>query len=324
MLINKFKAICLIACFAMLGGIAVAQLPAPTNVPAGQKIKINGIIVTRGEEHFTLVTHDKSTTYMVNLLPDTDVSTYQVGVFRGNKDYAKTYLLRGLSCQVEGRGDASGAINASDVRFKEVDLRNAQALNMLLTPVETQVASNTERIGANEATNAKQQGQIEENAALTAKAQATADQGLSAAEKAQMTADRANDRINGLDDYELIKVFNVPFATGKYTLSPDAKKLIDDAAAWVKTQNSNGWMVSIVGFADSTGKSAANKTLSQRRADTVINYVVDTYHMPLTKLVQPFGAGINDPVATNDTPEGRAQNRRVEIRLLLNKGIAGK
>ena len=308
----------------MLGGLAVAQLPAPTNVPDGQKIKVNGIIVTRSEEHFTLVTHDKTTTYTVNLLPETDVSTYQVGVFRGNKDYAKTYLLRGLSCQVQGKGGPDGAINASDVRFKEVDLRNAQALNMLLTPVETQVASNTERIGATEATNAKQQGQIEENAALTAKAQATADQGLSAAEKAQMTADRANDRINGLDDYELIKVYNVPFATGKYALSTEAKKIIDDGAAWVKTQNTNGWMLSVVGFADSTGKTVANKTLSQRRADSVINYIEEQYHMPLTKLVQPFGAGVNDPVATNDTAEGRALNRRVEIRLLLNKGIAGK
>lgn len=308
----------------MLGGLALAQLPAPTNVPDGQKIKVNGIIVTRTEERFTFVTHDKSTTYVVNLLPDTDVSTYQVGVFRGNKDYAKTYLLRGLSCQVEGRGSSDGSINASDVRFKEVDLRNAQALNLLLTPVEVNVASNTERITANEANDAKQSGQIAENAAMTARAQATADQGLSAAEKAQLTADRANDRINGLDDYELIKAINVPFGVGKFALTTEAKKIIDDAAAWVKTQNTNGWMLSVVGFADSTGKSAANKTLSQKRADSVINYIEEQYHMPLTKLVQPFGAGINDPVATNDTAEGRAMNRRVEIRLLLNKGIAGK
>jgi outer membrane protein OmpA-like peptidoglycan-associated protein len=324
MTITRFKAICLIACFAMLGGLAVAQLPAPTSVPDGQKMKLNGIIVSRDEEKFIFVTQDKSATYVVHLLPETDVSTYQVGVFRGNKDYAKTYLLRGLNCQVEGRGNADGAIEASDVRFKEVDLRNAQSLNLLLTPVEKVVASNTERIGANEANDAKQQGQIEENAALTSKAQATADQGLSAAEKAQMTADRANDRINGLDDYELIKAINVPFATGKYSLSPEAKKIIDDGAAWVKTQNTNGWMLSVVGFADSTGKSTSNRTLSQNRADAVINYIEEMYHMPLTKLIQPFGAGINDPVASNDTAEGRALNRRVEIRLLLNKGIAGK
>ena len=127
-----------------------------------------------------------------------------------------------------------------------------------------------------------------------------------------------------MDEYEPIKTIFVPFATAKFNLSPEAKKIIDDAAAWVKTQDTNGWVVEVVGFADSTGNSEANDILSEKRADTVIGYLVNQYKLPLTKLIQPFGAGINSPVASNDTAEGRTQNRRVEIRLLLNKGIAGK
>lgn len=319
MLINRFKAICLIACFAILSGLAAAQVTAPniTNVPDGQKIKVLGIITNRAEESFVMTTRDRTANYVVNLLPDTSVKTYDAGIFRGSHRYASSFLLRGLQVMIEGRGNTNGAINATDVRFKEADLRAAQSLNTVLAPVESQVASNTDRITANEANDQLQQGQIMENSALTSKAQATAD-------NAQLAADRANNRINGLDEYEPIKTINVPFETGKFTLNPKAQAVIDDAAAWIKTQNTKGWMVSVVGFADSTGRTAANKTLSERRADAVIDYLVTMYNLPLAKLVQPFGAGVNSPIATNDTAEGRAQNRRVEIRLLLNKSIADK
>jgi outer membrane protein OmpA-like peptidoglycan-associated protein len=319
MLINRFKAICLIACFTILSGLAAAQVTAPniTNVPDGQKIKVLGIITNRAEESFVVTTPDRAANYVVNLLPDTSVKTYDAGIFRVSHRYASSFLLRGLQVMIEGRGNTSGAINATDVRFKEVDLRAAQSLNTVLAPVESQVASNTDRITANEANDQLQQGQIMENNALTARAQATAD-------NAQLAADRANNRINGLDEYEPIKTINVPFETGKFRLNPKAEAVIDEAAAWIKTQNTKGWMVSVVGFADSTGSTAANKTLSERRADAVIDYLVTMYNLPLAKLVQPFGAGVNSPIATNDTAEGRAQNRRVEIRLLLNKSIADK
>jgi len=82
-------------------------------------------------------------------------------------------------------------------------------------------------------------------------------------------------------------------------------------------------MVSVVGFVDSTGNTAANKTLSEKRANAVIGYMISNHNLPVTRLVQPFGAGVDKPVATNETAEGRAQNRRVEIHLLVNKGIAG-
>jgi outer membrane protein OmpA-like peptidoglycan-associated protein len=324
MLINRFKALCLIACFAMLGGLAVAQLPAPTSVPDGQKIKIKAIVVSRTEETFVVVTQDHSATYVARLTLDTDVSTYRVGAVRGNHDYAQSYILRGLQIELEGFGDANGIVVAKDVRFKEVDLRTAQSLNTLLKPLETMIAANTDRIQILEASDIKQQGQIDENVALTNKAQSTADQSLSTSEKALLAAERANDRINGLDEYDPIKTINVNFATAKFALTAENKAAIDEAAAWVKSQDRNGWMVEVVGFADSTGNSDSNEVLSEKRADSVINYLVHTHNLPLGRLIQPFGAGVNDPVASNDTAEGRAQNRRVEIRLLLNKGIGAK
>ena len=104
-----------------------------------------------------------------------------------------------------------------------------------------------------------------------------------------------------------------------------AKKTIDEAAEWAKGEkakgNANGWLVEVVGFADTSGKTAKNKALSERRANAVIQYLVLKHGLDLRRLVQPFGYGENKPVADNKTAAGRAQNRRVEIKVLQNKGI---
>jgi outer membrane protein OmpA-like peptidoglycan-associated protein len=91
----------------------------------------------------------------------------------------------------------------------------------------------------------------------------------------------------------------------------------------VKTQNTNGWVVAVIGYADTQGNSERNRALSERRANNVIYYLVTTKGLKPQRLVQPFGYGQLEPVAANKTAEGRAKNRRVEIRLMRNKGISG-
>ncbi|HKP69669.1 MAG TPA: OmpA family protein, partial [Pyrinomonadaceae bacterium] len=288
-----------------------------TSIPDGQEAKILGVITARSADSIVVATLDNSMSYNVMLTGATSVKSNTKGVFRGGTRYETSYLLRGLRVQVEGHGDSNGAIVAKSVRFNEQDLKTAQSLESRFAPLEAQAsataaqaASNTERIAAAEENARKMSGQIDENSA--------------AAAAAMKEAERANNRINGLDDFDPIKTIVVPFATGSSTIGPKGKSIIDEAAAWVKTQDRNGWMVAVVGFADSTGKTAANKTLSERRANAVIGYLVTKYNMPLHRLIQPFGAGQDMPAATNSTTAGRAANRRVEIRLLKNKGIAGE
>jgi len=111
----------------------------------------------------------------------------------------------------------------------------------------------------------------------------------------------------------------VALRTSSAVLSPDAKTRLDDIAK--KALAAKGYVIEVTGFADSTGNTARNRVLSQHRADAVIRYLVETHQIPLRRIVTPFGFGEANPVADNATREGRAENRRVEVKVLVNKGL---
>jgi OmpA-OmpF porin, OOP family len=294
--------------------------PETRTVPQEEVKKMRGIVVKRDPDSFTMAETTGGPQTTVLLTSSTEVKSHKKGVFRGSKEYAASYILRGLRLEVDGTRNSDGSITADKIRFDEQDLRTAQALKSTLDPVEAEV---NEKLRQQQAEQERLAGQLEENRALTAQAQASADAAAEAAKKAQSTADYANNRINGLDDFDPIKTITVNFASGSATLGPKAKAEIDNAAAWVKTQNTKGWVMAVIGYADTTGNSQRNIDLSERRANAVIYYIVNKYKMPLNRLVQPFGYGQLEPVAENKTAAGRAKNRRVEIRLMINKGIAG-
>jgi len=291
------------------------------SVPDGEKVKkFRGIVVKREPDAFTMSDTMGGPLTTVILTGDTEVKSHKKGVFRGSKEYGASYILRGLRLEVDGVGNSAGQLVAEKIRFDEQDLRAAQALKSTLDPIE---AETNEKLRQQQAEQERLAGQIEENRALTAQAQASADAAAEAAKKAQQTADYANNRINGLDDFDTLKTVVVNFASGSAALGPKAKATIDEAAAWVKTQNTKGWVMAVIGYADTTGNSQRNIDLSERRANAVIYYIVSKYKMPLNRLVQPFGYGQLEAVADNTSKAGRAKNRRVEIRLMINKGIAG-
>ena len=290
-------------------------------IPNGEEVKkFRGIVIKREPDSFTMGETMGGPQTVVLLTERTEVKSHKRGVFRGSKEYGPSFILRGLRLEVDGVGNAEGQLVADKIRFDEQDLRTAQALKSTVDPVEAELR---DKLKLQQQEQERLAGQLEENRALTAQAQASADAAADAAKKAQQTADLANNRINGLDDFDPIKTITVYFKTGSAVLSPQSKAAIDEAAAWVKTQNTKGWVMAVIGYADTTGSTARNIDLSERRANAVIYYIVTKYKMPLNRLVQPFGYGQLEPVAENTTKAGRAKNRRVEIRLMVNKGIAG-
>jgi outer membrane protein OmpA-like peptidoglycan-associated protein len=262
---------------------------------------------------------------MVLLTSSTGVTSHG---FR-KKDYPVTYIMRGLRLQAQGRGDSAGNLVADWVKFDEQDLRSAQALEQtddLAQENQARLVA-AEKAAQEAAENAQRMAsQIQENTALANDARARADAAQATADQAFKDAALANNRINGLDSYDTIKTIPVLFRVNSSVLDATARSTMDQAAAWAKGEkakgNANGWLVEVVGFADTTGNTARNRALSERRAKAVINYLVGVHNLDLRRLVQPFGYGDSKPVASNKTAEGRAKNRRVEIRILQNKGIA--
>ena len=311
---------------ALITAIGVSAQSAsnahPVQVPQGEKRKVQGVVSFRSGDSFKVREPGGAETTVL-LTGGTDVTSHGRGL-KGKKDYPVTYIMRGLRLQAQGKGDAEGNLVAEWVRFDEQDLRAAQALEQTNELAEENLA----RIKETEENARRMMGQIEENTALANDARARADRAQAQADAAYKAAALANNRINGLDDYEQLRSIPVLFKVNSSVLNAAAKQTIDEAAAWANAEkakgNANGWLVVVVGFADKTGNTARNRALSERRAKAVIQYLVGVHNLDLRRLVQPFGYGDSKPVADNKTAAGRAKNRRVEIRILQNKGIASK
>jgi outer membrane protein OmpA-like peptidoglycan-associated protein len=127
-------------------------------------------------------------------------------------------------------------------------------------------------------------------------------------------------RIANLDNYVVKFQGTVNFASGSFELTDEAKQTLDNLV--MQGQGLKGFVVEVAGYTDNTGTVALNQALSARRVNSVVSYVADKYNVPLRRFINPTGLGESRPIGDNDTAEGRAINRRVEVKVLLNKGIA--
>ena len=259
------------------------------SVPSGSKMKFRGVVISRDADNFTIRDRTRQD-YIVRITDDTSIKTYG-GFFKGGKKYPVTDILRGLIIEVEGRGDPQGQIVADKIRFNESDMRAAVTADTRVSPVE----ANQERIA----------GQIDELYAVAAEARAE--------------AAGAHERISALDDYDMQDSVAVTFRVNSAVLSPEAKRQLDDFAQ--KVISAKGYMIEISGHTDSTGGDAKNFHLSQERAESVVQYLAVTHKIPLRRFITPMGYGKTEAVADNSTAAGRSQNRRVEVKMLLNRGI---
>jgi OmpA-OmpF porin, OOP family len=286
-------------------------------VTSGEKMKVKGVVTRRDSDTFTVRDMNGVDT-VVRLDDRTSVKT-KGGFLRSGANYGQTQILRGLNLEVEGRGNASGELLAEKIRFNESDLRVARAVESRAAPLEDR-ASNTETKLSQVEQNAQRlSGQMDELAAVANTAKGGAKAAQETADAAVAGVNTTNERISALDDYVPQTVAAVNFKTGSAVLSADSKAKLDEIAT--KALNSKGYVLEVSGFTDTTGSINRNRALSQRRADNVIRYLVENHQIPLRRIITPYGFGETNPVAENNSREGRAQNRRVEVKLLVNKGI---
>jgi outer membrane protein OmpA-like peptidoglycan-associated protein len=287
------------------------------SVSSGEKMKIKGVVVRRDADTF-IVRDLNGTDTVVRLTNQTSVKS-NGGFLHGGTTYGVTNILRGLNLEVEGRGGSNGELNAEKVRFNDSDLRTAVAVDSRSTPLEQRATASETRLSDVEQNAQKLSGQIDELAAVSNAARGGAKAAQATADAAVAGVNATNDRISALDDYVPQDTTAVNFRVGSSVLTPDSKTKLDAIAT--KALNAKGYVLEVTGFADSTGNTERNRVLSQRRADAVIRYLVEQHQIPLRRIVQPYGYGESNPVADNTTRDGRAQNRRVEVKVLVNKGL---
>jgi outer membrane protein OmpA-like peptidoglycan-associated protein len=244
------------------------------------------------------------------IAPNTSIKSNS---FWGSGDsFPQSAIVRGLMLEVEGRGDNMGSLSANKVRFDKSDMEVAQSIDTRVAPAE-------ERITAAEQNAERISGQIDELMAISNAARGGAKAAQETADAAIAGVNATNSRITALDDYVVQSTSTVNFRVGSSNLSPEAKQQLDDVATTAMTLR--GYVIEVTGFASADGSERANKLLSERRAKAVIDYLIQTHNIPLRRIGQSYGYGELQAVADNTTREGRAENRRVEVKLMVSRGL---
>jgi outer membrane protein OmpA-like peptidoglycan-associated protein len=279
------------------------------NAVAGQKYKIKGIVVSKEDQNTFVIRDQVGVDTKLVIAPRASIKNKS---FWGGDTYPVTALVRGAELEVEGVGDSTGAVSVTKVRFDKDNLRTAQAIDSRVTPTEerlTVAEQNAQRIS----------GQIDELMAISNAAKGGAKAAQDTADAAVAGVNATNKRISDLDDYSVQTTATVNFKVNSAVLSPEAKASLDEVATTAATLK--GYMIEVTGFASSEGSTKANKLLSERRAQAVKDYLIENHNIPLRRLTTSYGFGELQAVADNSTREGREQNRRVEIKLLVSRGI---
>lgn len=296
--------------------VAFAQTPAPDttqvrSLASGQKYKIEGVVVAKDDNQTFIVRDATGNDTRVVIAPEASVKT-KGGFFGGGDRIASSQIVRGLYLTAEGRGDGTGNLAATKVRFDKGDFRTAQSIESRVAPAEA-------RLTASEENQQRVAGQIDELMAISNAARGGAKAAQETADAAIAGVNATNQRISAMDDYVVQSTATVNFRVGSAVLSPEAKASLDEVAN--ASQTLKGYSIEVTGFASSEGGTKMNKALSQRRAQAVIDYLVETHNVPLRRIGQSYGFGELQAVADNSTREGREQNRRVEVKLLVSRGI---
>ena len=297
-LVGAFVGIGLMSSLLIAPGYAQDDKAQGANgqVAAGQKIETKGLILTRDGENMTVETRDMGNV-VVNLTPDTKVKVPK-GLFR-HEEMAATYLIPGVEVQVKGTGSANGQVVAEDVEFTKDSWGRAKQAHAAMAATNAQVAANKQGVATNQqgiATNQAQIGQQSEK--------------IGAVEK----------KFLDLTEYDVKKDISINFATGKSEIPDEGKTQLTALANEAK--GLKGYLIEVKGFASTTGGVERNQQLSDERSENVATFL-HQQGILMQHIVNPGAMGTTEPVASNDTDAGRQQNQRVEVKVLVNRGVGG-
>ncbi len=283
-----------------------------TSYPAGQGARVKGLIISRNGDDMVL--HDEfDRTDVVTLTADTRISSPS-GLFKMDKKHRDvSNLLPGLIVEVKGSGGDRGNLVADKISFHSSALRVAEQIAAGTVMLRGQAGANTDSIGALkdrgiDTLNAMKSRFVDSISAIT--------------DRARDSLAAINVRFDNINQYDVKDSAAVTFATGSAKLTDDDKRAIDAVVATAMGQP--GYLIEVMGFTDATGTENLNLNLSTRRATAVVDYLIRDKQVPIRRVLNPTGFGEEQPVASNGTAAGRAQNRRAQVKVLVNRAISDR
>ena len=309
---------------ALLSTVCLCLLAAMTFAAAvkgpisdGQKATVEGPVISRDGNLVKVVDKKDGSTVTVKVTDTTRIERKK-GML-SHEDMDVTALVPGLTVKAEGVGNAAGQLEANKIKFNP---------DVFPITVAQQQQIMTNKAGVGRAQTTADQGVANAAAAHSAanQAQTTANQGVETAQAAgtaaaanSLAVQAVNKRVSDLGDYTTVAEAGVYFADGSYKLNDAGKAALDQLIS--ANANVNGYVVGISGYTSSTGSARYNQRLSEERAAAVAQYLRENAGVPLWRIVVPAGYGETHPTASNDDAHGRALNRRVEVRVLVSKGL---
>jgi len=286
---------------------------------ANDEKEVKGMITSRTGE--TLIVKSGVGTTTVVLTDNTRTKDDR-GLFGLEKqEMSSVVLIPGLKVDIDGVSDDQGRVVAKTITVDGDDLETAEMIQSGLHPTAEQVAANVQALEAHS-------GQLESHTAQLAgqKENIETNQQNIAANKQQIEAnikdiEENTQRFTALSEYDVRRQATVNFEVGSSKISVKDQielKELANTASLLK-----GYIIEVTGYADSTGNAAMNTKLSEERAKAVVTYLMQKGEVPVRHIVAPGAMGEYGAAAPNETEAGRAENRRVEVKVLVNKGING-
>ena len=287
------------------------------SVHAQDKVKGQGVITGRSGDNLVVDTEEDTT---VNLVISGDTKVYHsVGLGARRKQVGPEFLIPGLKLKYWGTGDPS-RVAVDNIYFDRDDYSLAKVIQAGLNPTAQQVATNVQGIEAN------RQGIATNQAAIAVSQQEVeANKQRIAANQQNITevAQSTSKRFSEMGEYAVTDQTTVYFGSGDYAISDEHKQALAALAKEALANGNKAYLIQVSAFADASGNAASNQELSKDRAEAVVAYLIQECSIPVGRIVSPGALGETNPAASNESKEGRAQNRRAEVKLLINKGISG-
>jgi outer membrane protein OmpA-like peptidoglycan-associated protein len=310
-MISNRKAITASLIGVILLSLSAAAFAAEANIKGMITGRAGDTLIVRGDQGQTIVVLTGTTNIKDN-----------TGLFGLSREpQAATILIPGLKVSVKGAQDAKGRVTATTITVDGDDIETSQMIQSGVQPTADQVIEHEktllkhqEQIGGNQQQIATNKADIDTNQQEIAAHKQRIEQ-------SESDIEANTKRFMALSDYDAKGEATIKFASGSTKVSAQDMQQLKDLAE--KAKGLSGYIVEVVGYADSTGNASMNTKLSENRAKAVVTVLMQQGGVPARYIVAPGAMGEYGSAAPNETKEGRADNRRVEVKVLVNKGISG-